>query len=179
MKRLLGLLLVMGMVGCGGNALPAGEAALQATPNKPQAKVDEPPVRAVDVSKLVERDGLIHERKSETPFTGVAVRKHENGQKRSESTFKDGKLEEPSTLWHANGQKELEETYKDGKLEGLSTAWHENGQKWSEVTYKDGKREGLATWWHGNGQKQAERTFKDGKKVSEKKWDPAGNEIKE
>ena len=47
MKRLLGLLLVMGMVGCGGGdeAPPAGETALPATPNKPQAKVDEPPVQ--------------------------------------------------------------------------------------------------------------------------------------
>ena len=37
MKRLLGLLLVMGMVGGGGggDAPPAGEAALPATPNKP------------------------------------------------------------------------------------------------------------------------------------------------
>ena len=46
MKRLLGLLLVMGMVGCGGGEEdpPAGEAALPPTPNKPQTKADEPPV---------------------------------------------------------------------------------------------------------------------------------------
>ena len=64
MKRLLGLLLVMGMVGCGGG--------------KP---------------KWVERDGLMYEGDSETPFTGVAVEKHENGQKAAEETYKDGKLE--------------------------------------------------------------------------------------
>ncbi len=48
MKRLLGLLLVMGMVGCGGGDEdpPAGEAALPATPKKLQTKVDEPPVQA-------------------------------------------------------------------------------------------------------------------------------------
>ena len=53
MKRLLGLLLVMGMgmvgCGCGGgggdSAPPAGEPALPATPNKPQAKVDDPPAQ--------------------------------------------------------------------------------------------------------------------------------------
>ena len=75
MKRLLGLLLVMGMVGCGGGDEdpPAGEAALPATPNKPQAKVDEPPAQTVDFSKLIERDGLMYEGDSETPFTGVAV----------------------------------------------------------------------------------------------------------
>ena len=146
MKRLLGLLLVMGMVGCGGkenagnavdpsigadeqlvtdsggeksdpsnpnvkvdeppvqtiDASPAGEAALPSPPEKPQAKVDEPPVQTVDVSKLGERDGVMYEGDSETPFTGVAVTKHENGQKAVETTFKDGKRRE-STLWDDEG----------------------------------------------------------------------------
>ena len=84
MKRLLGLLLVMGMVGCG---------------------------KTVDASKLVERDGLMYEGDSETPFTGGVVAKHENEQKRFEGTHKDGKLEGPWTEWHENGQKRSEETY--------------------------------------------------------------------
>ena len=198
MKRLLGLLLVMGMVGCGqnenaGNAVdpsigadeqlvtdsdgeksdpsnpnvkvdeppvqtidasPAGEAALPSPPEKPQANVDEPPVQAVDGSKWVQRDGLMYEGDSETPFTGVAVYKHENGQKK------------------------LEYNYKDGKPEGLMTAWYENGKKKVEGTFKDGKPEGPGTMWHANGQKKAEATFKDGKLVSETKWDEEGNEIK-
>ena len=56
MKRLLGLLLVMGIVGCGGGseAPPAGDEALPATPNNPQAKVDEPPAQVVDVDPSVE-----------------------------------------------------------------------------------------------------------------------------
>ncbi len=62
MKRLL---LVMGIVGCG---------------------------QTVDLSKLVDRGGLRYEINSETPFTGVAVYKHENGQKQEEATWKDGKL---------------------------------------------------------------------------------------
>ena len=157
MKRLLGLLLLMGMVGCGGGdeGAPAGEAALPATPNEPQAKVDEPPVQTVAFSKLVERDGLMYEGDSETPFTGVMVKNHENG------------------------QKEREATYKDGKQEGLATTWYVNGQKWSEATYKDGKVEGLMTGWYDTGQKAIEATYKDGKKVSETKWDEEGNEIKE
>ncbi len=163
MKRLLGLLLVMGIVGCGGgddappageatlpatpenaqakvdeppvqtvDAPPAGEAALPATPkNEPQANVDELPVQTVDASKLVRRDGLLYEGDSETPFTGVMVAKH------------------------ANGQKSAEGTCKDGKYDGLWTAWHANGQK------------------------KGEAMFKDDKKVSETKWDEEGNEIKD
>ena len=128
MKRLLGLLLVMGIVGCGG-----------------------------DAPRWVVRDGLVYEGDSETPFTGRMVDKYENGQKK------------------------VEATYKDGKAEGLVTWWHENGhgQKASETTYKDGKPEGPSIVWHRNGQKYIERTWKDGKEVSKTKWDEEGNEIKE
>ena len=172
--------LLLGMVGCGGGdeAPPAGEAALPATPNEPHAKVDEPPVQTVDLSKLVERDGVMYEGDSETPFTGVRVEKHENGKKSREQTYKDGKPDGPWTVWHENGQKKWEETFKDGKNEGLLTRWYESGQKKWENTYKDGKEEGLQTFWHENGQKSWEQTYKDGKKVSETKWDEEGNEIK-
>ena len=178
MKRLLGLLLVMGMVGCGGGdeAPPAGETALPATPENAQAKVDEPPVQTVDVSKLVWRGELRYERDSGTLFTGTAVLKRENGQKWSEEPFKDGKRDGLSTEWHANGQKRSEDTFKDGKVEGLVTKWHPNGQKWIEGTYKDGKPEGLETWWYEDGQKREEATWKDGKVVSSTKWDEEGNE---
>ncbi|MBB74421.1 MAG: membrane-binding protein, partial [Planctomycetaceae bacterium] len=109
----------------------------------------------VDGSKLVERDGLWYEGDSETPFTGVSVEKYENGQKREQATFKDGKLEGPYIFWHANGQKK------------------------GEGTFKDGKREGLQTIWYKNGQKNVERTYKDGRLVSETFWDEEGNETKE
>ena len=147
MKRLLGLLLVMGIVGCGGG----DEAPM---PNKPQAKVDDPPVQAVDAPKWVERDGLWYEGDSETPFTGVRVEKHENGNKKREAT------------------------YKDGKVEGLWTGWHENGQKAYEKTLKDDVEEGLWTSWQENGQKAGEEIYKDGEVVSGTRWDEEGNEIK-
>ena len=125
MKRLLLLLLGLLLVGCG---------------------------KTVPLSELVRKDGLMYERDGETPFTGVAV----------------------FTLW--NGQKASEGTFKDGKLEGLQTTWHDNGQKESERTYKDGKEEGLSTAWYRNGQKSWEAMFKDDKLVSATYWDEEGNE---
>jgi hypothetical protein len=119
MKRLLGLLLVMGMVGCGGG---------DTSPNHSQAKVDEPPVQTVDVSKLVERDGLLYEGDSETPFTGVAVEKHENGQKSLEATLKNGKADGPSTMWRENGKKRAEAIWKDGELVSLKN-WDDEGNE--------------------------------------------------
>ena len=86
-------------------------------------------------------------------FTGVAVKKYPNGQKKTEATFKDGN---PHGLW---------------------TEWYENGQKEGEMTYKDGKPHGLMTLWYENGQKSSERSFKDGEEIyfSSKNWDEDGN----
>ena len=211
MKRLLGLLLVMGMVGCGGgdeappagdealpatpnkpqakvdersvqtvDASPAGEAALPATPNEPQAKVDELPVQTVDDSKLVIRgDGLRYVGDSETPFTGVVVAKNRYGQKTSEGTYKGGKRDGKVTTWYPNGQKMEEFTYKDGRREERTAAWYSDGKKAVETTFKDGKKEKKRTAWGPDGQKSWETTFKDGKLVSVTKWDEEGNEIKE
>ena len=146
MKRLLGLLLVMGMVGCGqnenaGNAVDPGIGADEQLvtdsrgekrdPSNPNVKVDEPLVQAVDASKLVQKGGLTYERNSKTPFTGLMVAKHENGQKWMEGTFKDGKPEGLGTRWHKNGQKEAEATFKDGKKVS-ETKWDEEGNEIKE-----------------------------------------------
>ena len=80
MKRLLGLLLVMGMVGCGGGG---GET--------------------VDIADVEMRgDLLFYEFNSKTPFTGVVVSKHENGQKSLEETLKDGMVVS-QTRWDEEG----------------------------------------------------------------------------
>ena len=84
----------------------------------------------------------------------------------SDSSLQHG----PMTLWHENGQKRAEENYKDGKLDGPYTSLHENGQKRWEENYKDGKEDGLFNSWYENGQKQAEANFKNGKLVSANVW---------
>jgi len=89
--------------------------------------------------------------------------KYENGQKNSEGTYKDGVEHGLWTTWFENGQKRFEITFKDGKEDGLITSWFENGQKRFETTFKDGLQDGLTTVWNVNGQKEKEGTFKDGK----------------
>ena len=81
------------------------EENLFATPKKPQTLVDEPSVQDVDASKLVKRGGLIYERDSETPFTGVMVKNHENRQKAIEATYKDGKLVAVATSFYERREK--------------------------------------------------------------------------
>ena len=92
-----------------------------------------------EVSSLQEINGVRYEVNSEVGFTGRLVQKYDNGQKRREVNFKDGKKDGVSTEWHVNGQKEFEEHYKDGKRNGLSNSWYENGQKKYERNFKDNK----------------------------------------
>lgn len=55
------------------------------------------------------------------------------------------------TYCHENGQKKSEENYRDGKREGMSTAWHENGNKSQETNYLGDMSMGLMRRWHENG----------------------------
>jgi antitoxin component YwqK of YwqJK toxin-antitoxin module len=89
----------------------------------------------IDWDQLEEQDHLKYFEGK--PFTGIAVKKFENGQKNWERTFKEGKRHGLATGWYENGQKDDEATYKAGKLHGRYTEWYENGEKSEEGTYKD------------------------------------------
>jgi antitoxin component YwqK of YwqJK toxin-antitoxin module len=93
----------------------------------------------IDGSTLIGKDGLKYHPDTKELYSGVAVWYYDNGQKRAEGTYKDGRPNGKVTAWHENGQKGYEGTYKDGELDGLSTTWYENGQKNFEVNYKDGE----------------------------------------
>jgi MORN repeat variant len=109
----------------------------------------------------------------------VRETKYDDGQKKEQfyvkldaegNEVKDG----PHSSWYENGQKETETPYKNGKPEGRWTGWYENGQKSVERNFKDGKEDGMNTWWYENGQKKREQTCKDGKLVSNIEWDEKG-----
>ena len=78
-------------------------------------------------------------------FPKVVTKYYKSGQKKEEGTVtgknpsnwytRNGLW----TSWYENGQKRYERTYKDGKLDGLWTYWYEGGQKKEERTYKDGE----------------------------------------
>jgi len=71
----------------------------------------------------------------------------------------DGKCE----VWYENGQKDSEGTFKNGKLDGKLIGWYENGQKHYEATYKNGKKHGKCTQWAPDGNKVFEGTFRNRK----------------
>ena len=61
-----------------------------------------------------DRNGLIYLPNQEEPFTGKNLCKYENGQKKIEGNYKDGKKDGKWTEWYENGQIKSERNYKDG-----------------------------------------------------------------
>ena len=128
----------------------------------------------VDYSKLQNRNGVTYLPNEETPFTGRAERLYENGQKRIERNYKDGKRDGLYSSWYENGQKMSEVKHKDGKADGLETVWYENGQWRRSGNHVDGKMDGVWTHWYENGQQRDELFYLGGYIVSAIVWKPDG-----
>ena len=101
----------------------------------------------INKNSLVDRNGVKYQQDSQKPYSGEIFDLYDNGNKKIEGSYKDGKEDGLWTEWYENGQKEEEVTFKDGELDGLITKWYENGQKEEEATFKDGELDGLITIW--------------------------------
>jgi hypothetical protein len=71
--------------------------------------------------------------------------RNDNGQKKSEGNYLDGKMTDKWIEWHDNGQKKSEGNYLNDKKTGKWIELHDNGQKESEGNYHDGKK-----YWEEN-----------------------------
>jgi antitoxin component YwqK of YwqJK toxin-antitoxin module len=98
----------------------------------------------------------------EGPRNGMIVELHDNGQKKRDSTWKNGQREGVVTSWRENGKKEFDGTFKDGKREGVWTYWHDNGQKSEEGTYKSDEKDGAWTFWDKQGNVTKSEAYKNG-----------------
>lgn len=114
----------------------------------------------VEYGDLEDRNGVMYLPNEETPFTGRTESFHENGQKKGEVTFKDGKPEGPWTGSYENGQKKGEGKMKDGKLME-AVQWKPNGEKCPVTNLKDGS--GVVVWYFEDGTVSRRDSWKDGK----------------
>ena len=94
---------------------------------------------------------------------------HENGVKKMEAHYVDGKLNGSSTLWNEYGQKIIIVNYKEDKRHGLLTRWHNNGQKKIEINYTDNKRDGEMTFWKENGEIKKILTYSNGELIEKER----------
>ncbi len=120
MNRILSLISVVLVVGCGG----------------PEPR-DMGTLRGVDGLYLNPEDGQ--------PYSGPVF--GENMGKRMTGSLRDGKWDGPFESYHDNGQLRRRGTYKDGKRDGPFEEYYDNGQLYEKGSYKDG--EPCGEWFEG------------------------------
>jgi len=79
-------------------------------------------------NNLNEIDGVFYTTDMNEPYSGPVFSLYENGNKESEWTLMDGKLDGLYTLWYKSGRKWLQNTYKDGELISQK-CWDEDGNE--------------------------------------------------
>ena len=117
----------------------------------------------ITIKDLYERDGLFYAPGQDSTFTGTVAGSWENGIKKLDYTYKDGKYDAKWSTWFSNGQPEEEIEYQIGVKNGIHKQWYRNGQQKFERTYKVGIHDGKWTEWYENGQSMVEGSFLDGK----------------
>ena len=79
-------------------------------------------VEGVNTNELEQRESIYYLKGSNTPYTGKVFLFDESyGHKLGEGNYKDGKPDGLTIIWHDNGQKRAELNFKDGKQ--ISKKW--------------------------------------------------------
>jgi len=120
MNRILSLIGVVLVVGCGG----------------PEPR---------DIQTLQELNGLYMIPGDGQPYSGPVF--GENNGKRMAGSLRDGKWDGPFESYHENGQLRRRGTYKDGVEDGPVEEYYDNGQLYEKGSYKDG--EPCGEWFEG------------------------------
>ena len=131
MKRVLSVIGVVLVVGCGGGE-PRDMETLQELEPK-----DMGTLRGVDGLYLNPEDGQ--------PYSGPVF--GENMGKRMTGSLRDGKWDGPFESYHNNGQLRRRGTYMDGVEDGPVEEYYDNGQLYEKGAYKDGGKCG--EWFEG------------------------------
>ena len=131
MKRVLSVIGVVLVVGCGGGEPRDMETLQELEPR------DMGTLRGVDGLYLNPEDGQ--------PYSGPVF--GENMGKRMTGSLRDGKWDGPFESYHDNGQLRRKGTYKDGVEDGPVEEYYDSGQLYEKGAYKSGGKCG--EWFEG------------------------------
>lgn len=109
-------------------------------------------IKTVNTSQLILLDRRMSIKDSNTPFTGKAIRKYNNGQLAEEVYYVNGEIEGLYRLWYKNGKLKIKIDFEEGIIQKKYQVWYNNGIKFIELTYAQGKLDGPAYAWYDNGQ---------------------------
>lgn len=112
----------------------------------------------LDESQVMERNGLLYEKGSDKPFSGLVTGKSRHEGYRAEpfqfkKEYKNGRLDGRCYYYYLNGKIESIEPYEKGILNGVVTRYYENGQIKARVHFVDGFRGGSKgeMFWNEDG----------------------------
>ena len=111
-------------------------------------------------SDLVVRDGILHKKFTNIPFTGSVEGNGVLGGS-EKGTYKAGKKDGVWEEYHKNGRLFQKGTYKDNKKVGVWETYWENGELQSKMPYKNNERDGDYETYYDNGQLRTKGTFKN------------------
>jgi antitoxin component YwqK of YwqJK toxin-antitoxin module len=139
------------------------------------AEAEPPPVADRTRDQLDLREGVLFERESSNPFTGLLVEFYPDGNRKVAIEIEGGRPHGLSRGWYRNEQLEVQEHFVQGVAHGPRTRWFENGRKRSEARIENGQIVGRFVQWHDNGRKAAEAVLVDGKPHGVcRGWHPSG-----
>ena len=170
MKRIIGLLMVMGLmvgVGCGGDKdSPTGPS--NEVTKGPDGQTLEVVTRKWENGNIKVESQYFKDIEGKMVQHGYYKEYYESGKVKREENIVDGKREGKSVLYYESGKVEWEVNYLDGKLEGKSVEYYESGKVKREGNLVDGKLEGKWVSYYESGKVFIEGNIVDGKR--EGKW---------
>ena len=116
---------------------------------------------------LVEKDGLVYEKGSSKPFSGMISEEYPNGNLKYRKRFKDGKYNGSVVEFYENGKKKVESTYDMGKRKELYSEWYDNGQQKVRAFYTKGIRDGAYREYNKDGRIKVDTNFRNGKPIGD------------
>ena len=115
MKKLVLLFAALLVAGCGEKSL--SDSAIKKALEE-----------AVELDSLLERGDLHYQVNESEPYSGWVKETYDSGQVAGLAQLKDGSLVGLLTRWHSNGQKQSETTFKDGE-EVSAKYWNSKGEE--------------------------------------------------
>jgi len=163
----LTMIIALQLVSCGKDTKNPAGGRTPANKSGPESQSkDDPSANTINGGQIIVVADIVFktDQVGKTPYTGLVIWTHDNGERQMESYCKAGRWHGPSKWWYKNGTLAGEGTYDAGIWEGDYKEWHENGKLKVQVTFKDGKEEGKEIWFFENGKVRSVTPYKAGKK---------------
>ena len=116
----------------------------------------------IPASELGRKGDLFYRKGEKCPFTGTVIGQR-NG-KKTESGFRDGRMDDFHRSWYANGQIETEAHFDRGVRNGWMRLWSRDGRLLQEAHFENGLADGRSTEWYPNGKMQRRTSWQKGKR---------------